>query len=361
MSSECDTESIGTIIGEGGSSLGKKWWKRIDSESRLLRFVGASLVLILLPLLLSSYNLYTVNLVLLTALGAIALNILTGNCGQVSLGNAAFLGIGAFTVATLGSQLKLGIEVTLPAAVIFTCLLGFIVGLPSLRLGGMYLLLATLAIHYIFLFVGQQYQTARVGPGGFQIGALSIFGWQPSSQTQWYIVLAVVYGLCALGVTNLLRTKPGRAWGAISTSEPVASALGISVTRYKMLAFIVSSGIIGLQGALFAYFTGNVSIDAWDLNTAISYVAMIVLGGLGSVFGSTIGALVVTLLPIWIGNFLTTTSGLPTNIASNAGPITTFVYGALICGVLLVAPTGIAGLLARAWGATFQKLLPLQD
>ena len=320
--------------------------------------LGAVIVVAaIVPFVLSGYNLYLVDLVLMTSIGAMALNLLIGNTGQVSLGNAAFLGIGAFSGVFIGTLWHLPFAVAVVGAMIVAGFIGLVVGIPALRLRGMYLLLATLAVHYVFFFVANLYQQNTVGPSGFNLPKASIFGWQPQTQRDWYFVMLAAAAAVAFVASNLLRTRAGRAWALIQYKEPVASALGIPVAKYKIIAFVLSSMMIGLQGVIGAYFLGNVSVEQWDLNTAISYVAMIVLGGLGSVWGAVVGAAIVTLLPTVIGNVLAA-PGVPSVLASSAGPITTTVYGVLIVTMLLTAPRGIAGLVRDRIRTVPKPVLP---
>lgn len=319
-------------------------------RARRIILVFAIAAAVAIPLLIAGYNLYQIDVVLLAVIGAVALNILTGNAGQVSLGNAAFLGIGAFTAVLGGAILHLPFFAVLVAALGVSGAIGVVVGFPALRLRGMYLLLATLAIHYIFFFVATLYQTKTTGPAGFTMPVADIVFWHPANNRDWYIVLVVVCAIVLFVADNLLRTRAGRAWALIKHKEPVAEAIGIPVARYKVFAFVVSAMLIGLQGAIGAYFVGNVSVEQWDLNVAISYVAMIVLGGLGSITGSVIGAGIVTLLPPAIANFLSTNHAVPAQLASSAGPITTALYGFLIIATLLLAPRGIVGVIQSLIG-----------
>jgi len=318
-----------------------------DGGVRLRRIILALAiaVAVTIPVVITGYNLYQIDVVLLAVVGAVALNILTGNAGQVSLGNAAFLGIGAFTAVVAGTNLHLPFFAGLVAALAISGLIGLVVGFPALRLHGMYLLLATLAIHYIFFFVATLYQTKTTGPAGFTIPVASIAFWHPANNRDWYVVLVILCAIVLFVADNLLRSRAGRAWALIKHKEPVAEALGIPVSQYKVFAFVVSAMLIGLQGAVGAYFVGNVSVEQWDLNVAISYVAMIVLGGLWSFTGSFLGAAIVTLLPPVLSNFLSTSHAVPAHLASSAGPITTALYGFLIVATLLLAPRGIVGLI----------------
>jgi branched-chain amino acid transport system permease protein len=316
-------------------------------EVGFLIFVAA---LVVTPMIFGgSYSMYQVNVIVLAIMGAVGLNLLTGLAGQVSMGNAAFMGIGAFAVVILNRWTGAPFVICVPVAVIVSGLIGLMIGFPAMRLKGLYLLLSTLGLYYIFSFFATRYQSGTVGATGFELTNVSVFGWQPLSQNDWYYLIAPFAAVCMFVAANLAHTRAGRNWAAIRYSETVAAGIGVPVQRYKLIAFVVSSMMIGLEGALLAYFLGFVASDTWDIQVSMSYVAMIILGGLGSLTGSVIGAVIVTLLPTLIANFLATQHGLPTVITSNAGPVSTFVYGLLIVVALLVAPRGAMGILRSAW------------
>lgn len=309
---------------------------------------GAVIAAVVARLAVSGYSLFLLDTVALAAMGSMALNLLTGVAGQVSLGNAGLIGTGAFTAVVL-SQHSVPFPLVLLIAIVFSGLIGVLVGLPALRVRGMYLILSTLALHYIFNYVAADYQSHTSGAGGFTLPYANLFGWNlGTNASDWYLLLAACVIIIWMLLRNLMLAKSGRAWLTIRSSESVAAGLGLPVGRYKLTAFAVSSAILGFQGALDAYFIGSVTADQWTLALATSYVAMITLGGLGSLTGSVVGAALVTLLPTWIGNFLSTAHGLPSIVTSNTGPVTSLVYGLLVVVMLLVAPTGIVGVMRRA-------------
>jgi branched-chain amino acid transport system permease protein len=291
----------------------------------------------------TSYSIYLVDTILLAAIGAIALDLLMGTGGQVSIGNAAFLATGAFTTVWAS---RAGVSAPFDVLIgAFACAVGgLIVGLPALRIRGMYLALATLAAFYIATFIGNRYQTESVGAGGFFLkpwfkGTLS------QQHATWAWLLTAVLAATIILAAWLRTGRSGRAWRMIRDHEVAASMMGIPVARYKLILFVISSAMIGIEGGLVAHFSSSVSADAYTLNASISVIAMILIGGLDSQAGALIGALIVTMLPIVVPDILTAL--LSANAASNdAAGYAQMIYGALIMVFIIAAPQGIVGLLA---------------
>src|SRR5262245_37892295 len=190
----------------------------------------------------SDYAVYIVNIGLLAAVGAIALNLLTGYAGQVSIGNAAFLGLGAWTAVIAGSHAGFLAAAALGGLVAAAA--GFAVGIPSLRLRGLYLSLTTLALQFVVSFGMNKYQQYMKAPAGFRLPAASLGGWTLGSDHAWYVLLLAFLGLTVLVSWWLVNGKPGRAWVAIREHDVAAALVGVDVTRYKLLAFITSSAFI---------------------------------------------------------------------------------------------------------------------
>src|SRR5207248_2687119 len=188
--------------------------------------------------------------------------------------------------------------VTVPSAAVVGALLGVIFGLPSLRLRGLYLAVSTLALHFIVIYLGNEYETKR----GFSTGV--VIDSPLADARAWYAVLFAAAAVAVLLALNLLRTKTGRAWHAIRGKEAVAEALGINITAYKLLAFVISSTMTSVAGCLFAYYRGFVSAEAFSLFLTIQYVAMVLIGGMGSILGAVLGAIFVTLFPYAIESML---------------------------------------------------------
>ena len=296
----------------------------------------------------SSYAIFVLDTILLSAIGAMALDLPMGTGGQVSIGNAAFLAGGAFaTVWASRAGVPFPFDVII--AGIVCAVGGLIVGLPALRIRGMYLALATLAAFYLADFIGQKYQSDTVGAAGFLLKPLftGTIGQQSAS---WAWLLFGVVAVTMILISWLRSGRSGRAWRMIRDHEVAASAMGIPVARYKLLLFTITSAIIGIQGGLTAHFTGSVSYDSFTLTLSISVVAMILIGGLDSVAGPLIGAAVVTLMPVYlpdvIGLFVSSS-----NASQDASNYSEILYGLLIMVFMIKAPTGLAGLF-RAGGRT---------
>jgi branched-chain amino acid transport system permease protein len=315
------------------------------------------LIGITFPFLASEYFIHIANLIAISCIGALALNLLCGNAGLLSLGHAGFMAAGAFATAIMTINLNMPIWLVLPIAGVVGAILGFIAGLPSLRLKGIYLGLSTLAMHYVIHYGCSEYQFH----GGFgfgikikdpQIGPLIL-----SDDKHWYFVLWILVWLTALYIKNLLRSRPGRAWIAIHNRDIAAETIGINIGYYKVLAFIVSSTIIAISGSLYAYYTNVASIDEYSFLLTIYYLAMIIVGGMGSILGSIMGAFLITILPfilLYITDFFEV-SGVVKNffLAVQSG-----IFGIVIILFLLIEPLGLAEIWRRM--RTFFQLWPFR-
>jgi len=279
--------------------------------------------------------------------GAVALNLLTGMAGRVSLGNAAFMAIGAFTAQIVGVQCHCPFLVSVVAGGVSAAAISAIAGLSALRLRGLYLIMATLALHYLVLYAVEQYQLRYAGEAGFVMPTASIGSLELDSQVRWYYAFLVLAVTVVTAYTNILRSRSGRAWMAIRERDIAAEILGVRVNWYKLLAFLVSSFVIGIQGAVFAYYINVLSFGLFTLNLAIAYVAMIVIGGLGSRYGAIYGALFVSALPELVsevGMVIPASGGW---ISEHLFDIQAGAYGLSIVLFLLFEPRGIAEMAAR--------------
>ncbi len=274
------------------------------TPARKLGLLIGLAVVALLPSLVSESTLSLLNFAWIAIIGAISLNLLTGYAGQVSLGQAAFLAIGAYTAVFVVRTLELGMWVGVPVAGLVAAVVGLGVGLPSLRFRGFYLALTTLGLQFIATYVLKQYQVSAGGFEGFSLPQQGIGSFAFDTDQRWYFVLAIFALVTMLAASNLVRGRTGRAWMAVRDRDIAAAIVGVNVARAKLTAFMVSSFIAGVAGALMAYYRGNVSIESFNLDLAISYIAMIIIGGLGSIAGSVIGAVVITMLPTWINDLV---------------------------------------------------------
>ena len=311
------------------------------------------------------------NYTLIAAIAAIALNVLSGYTGQVSLGIAFFMAIGAYTTAYLGGNvpsspldplgLALPFYIWLPAAGIVAALVGALVGPTALRLKGFYLGIVTLAL----VFIGQYlFLNARGITGGPQgrtfpvpaIGAASIdqqnsfFGIALTSGQQYFLLILIVLALAAFFVYNVMRSRAGRAFRAVRDNETGATIMGVNLFEAKMGAFILSSFLAGIAGALFASYSRYIIPDYWSLTLSIQFVAAIIIGGIASVWGSILGAAFVFGLPLVIDQF----SLLPVSGSGiiTSGDLNAILYGLLIIIFLLFEPGGVIGLARRVQALT---------
>ena len=300
------------------------------------------LALAVLPGLLTSYWLDVVNRIGIAIVGAVGLNILTGFAGQISIGHAAFLAVGAYATANLAGREGWPFWLVLPVAGLVTALAGMVFGVPSLRLKGLYLAMATLAAHFIVEFTVQHWDDLTGGVAGMpvpspRLGALSL----DTDARLFYVIFAVVVAGVAFA-TNLFRTRVGRAFVAIRDRDVSAEVLGVNIFRHKLLAFGVSSFYAGLAGGLLAYQAKIITPENFPIGVAIDYLAMIIIGGLGSVLGSVFGAVFMTLLPEVLRLGFTALSGLSPTLIGAFASIREGVFGLLIILFLIFEPDGLA-------------------
>ncbi len=301
------------------------------------------LVLLVLPFLVKNYRVFQFNLVLVYAIAVLGLNILTGFNGQISLGHGAFYALGAYTAAVLMDKLGMPFWLTLPLAGLMCFSFGFLVGFPALKLAGHYLALATLALA---LAVPQLLKYKRIEglTGGVQgivltkpepPFAFSLFG-QPLSPDRWlYFVTLAVAVLLFLLAWNLLRGRVGRALVAIRDHPIAATAMGINLPMFKSLTFGVSAAYTGVAGALGGIVVAFVSPDSFTVSLSIFLLVGAVVGGLASIPGAIFGAIFIQFVP-----------NISDQISKSAPAA---IYGVLLIGLMFLMPTGVMGMLHKAW------------
>ncbi|MCK5750103.1 MAG: branched-chain amino acid ABC transporter permease [Oricola sp.] len=298
------------------------------------------------PFIASPFYIDLATQVFLASIGALALALLTGIAGQISLGHAGLIAAGAFTAGILYKEVGAPFWITLPASAMTGALLGIVFGLPSLRLRGLYLAVSTLALHFLVVYLGGEYETKRGFSTGILIDPPKIFGYEIYAPRAWYFVLAAAAAITLLVCVNLMRSRSGRAWRASHSNETVAEALGMNVARYKLLAFVISSSITAVAGALFAYYRGFVSIEAFSLYLTIQYVAMIIIGGMGTLLGALLGALFVTLFPYLIEGLMSVMPGAD-RLAGSVFAVNYAAFGAVMILFLVFEPQGLVGIWRR--------------
>jgi len=307
--------------------------------------VLAVLFFLVVPMTVHEYYLSLANLVWIAIIGALGLNILVGYTGQVSIGHGAFMSVGAYTAANLATRLGSPWPVNLLAGGLMAALVGAVVGIPSLRIKGLYLAIATLAgqliiewtiNHVTFISGGVQASIEVARP---RVGPMVL-----STQRDMYYFLLVFVGLAIVGTLNLMRSRIGRAFIAIRDHDIAAELIGINIFRYKLLAFAISSFYAGVTGVLYTYFLGIANYEQFQITVSIDYLAMIIIGGLGSVLGSIFGAIFVTLLPIGIRYAMEAFGGVffsPQTVLNLIPNLRLMLFGALIILFLVVEPDGL--------------------
>jgi branched-chain amino acid transport system permease protein len=305
----------------------------------------AVLAFVVVPLVLDEYYLSIFNLISVAVVGALGLNILVGYTGQVSIGHGAFMSVGAYTAANLAVRLGAPFWISLPLGGLMAALIGAIVGVPSLRIKGLYLAIATLAGQLIIEWTINHVTWISGGvQASIEVPRPTVFGNSINTQREMYYFLLVFVVLAIAGVMNLMRTRVGRAFIAIRDQDIAAEIIGINIFKYKLLAFAISSFYAGVTGVLYTYYLGLANYEQFQITTSIDYLAMIIIGGLGSVLGSVFGAIFVTLLPIVIRSVMETfggflfSSGAVLNIIPNLRLI---IFGLLIIVFLVVEPEGL--------------------
>ena len=285
------------------------------------------------PWVASRYFVFLASLVLVNVVVAIGLNLLSGYTNQLSFGHAGFLALGAYAAALVAIHAPaVPVVVTLLLAGAFTAAVGLAFGVPCLRLGGLYLSMATLAFGFVITEAILNLDTLTKGADGLRVPAVRLGAFGAFGDTGRYYLTAVTATLMVAAAVNLVRTRTGRAFLAIRESEIAAQASGVPVAAYKTIAFGLSAFYTGVAGGLFAFVVGFLSPDAFDVFLSVDFIAMIILGGLGSVPGSMAGAAVLTVLNDSLAGF------------QNYRPL---VFGAILIASMLFMPGGIASAARR--------------
>jgi branched-chain amino acid transport system permease protein len=292
------------------------------------------------PLFATAYQIYVVDTMLVACIGALGLNLLTGYAGQISIGHGGFLGVGAFASALLVTKAGVPFWLSVPAAGAITALVGLVFGIPSVRIKGLYLAIATLAAQVIIEWALSR--PAIAGTGSVAAPRPAVL----QDDRAYYFVLLSVVVVAVILAENILRTRIGRALVAVRDQDIAASVIGVNVARYKLLAFGLSSFYAGIAGALLGHLGTAVNFEQFQVDLSIQYLAMIVIGGLGSIPGSIFGAAFITILPIVLRNIVDAFKGvLPGNSAILLSSAQFFLFGFVIVVFMIVEPQG----LARIW------------
>jgi branched-chain amino acid transport system permease protein len=328
-------------------------------NSRIALWLGLALVAVA-PLIFGRYELGLLINIGIMGIAALGLNILVGFTGQISIGHAAFFGFGAFASAWLHERFHVPVALCIPLAGLATALVGLVFGAPAARLKGLYLAIATLAAQFILedFFARAQWFTG--GVAGRITEPFALWGWVADrEETYLYVVLAWV-ALMFLGAANLLRTRDGRALIAVRDHYLSAEVMGINLAYYRTLSFGIASFYAGIAGALYAHYLLFVSVEAFNILFSIQFLGMVIIGGLGSVMGSLMGAAFMVLLPEVVQAGADALAGSAIDRALKLGASISFLremaVGAAIILFLIFEPDG----LARRWRLikAYWKLYP---
>ncbi|WP_029894520.1 branched-chain amino acid ABC transporter permease [Desulfohalovibrio reitneri] len=327
----------------------------LTTPSQKWRFGLFLLVYLLSPLALDAYDLSVLIMVHIAVIGAVSLNLLTGSCGQISLGHGAFLGVGAYGAAYCTAN---GVPFV-PALLLggtASALVGLLFGIPSLRLKGIYLAIATLAAQIILTYVFLHWDAVTGGAHGMMVATPSILGYAFDTDAKTFFLTLAVAVLAILTVANILRTRTGRAFVAVRDHYLSAEIVGVNLFRTKLVAFGASSFLAGVAGGLWGHYVMYITPEMFGIGLSISYLAMIIIGGLGSVQGAVFGAIFITLLPEFLNWGSGELSGLLPGVADSLMAMKEGIFGLVLVLFLIFEPEG----LNRRWQLfkAYWKLYP---
>jgi branched-chain amino acid transport system permease protein len=309
--------------------------------------IGLLIIIFTMPLYFSNYWLGVFNLIGITLIAAIGLNILVGYCGQLSIGHAGFIAVGAYTAAILTNRLEMPFLVGLIGAGLVSGFIGIIFGLPSVRVKGFYLAITTIAAQFIIVWVINHWGLTG-GFNGIKVPYASIGGLVFRSESSQFYLIITIAALCVFFAKNLARTKVGRAFIAIRDNDLAAEVMGISLLYYKLLAFFIGCFFAGIAGALLAHWIGFLNAEQFSFTESILYIGMIIIGGLGTTIGPILGVVFIRILQqvltVNLVPFLEKTfTMLPSGFATGVTPM---LFGLVIVLFLILEPRGIA----HRWG-----------
>jgi branched-chain amino acid transport system permease protein len=305
-------------------------------------FIGFLILVFTAPLYLRDNWLGVFNLIGITIIAVTGLNILIGYCGQLSIGHAGFMAVGAYTTAILTNRLGFPFLAGLICSGFSAGLIGIIFGLPSVRVKGFYLAITTIAAQFIIIWVINHWSVTG-GFVGMDVPRASIFGFVFKTEASQFYLIMVIVALCIFLAKNLARGRVGRAFIAVRDNDLAAEVMGINLLYYKLLAFFIGCFFAGIAGALLAHWTGFLNAENFTLTDSILYIGMVIIGGLGTTIGPILGVVVIRLLQqliIYISPFIENAiPSLSTGFTTGLGPM---VFGLAIILFLILEPRGLA-------------------
>jgi branched-chain amino acid transport system permease protein len=295
-----------------------------------------------LPLLTGTYMLTILITTMAITIAALGIQILTGYCGQLSSGHAAFVAVGAYTSALLTTSAGIPFWFAVPIAGLLAGLMGLIVGITSIRLKGFYLIISTLAAQYVIMYIIGHWTPVTGGSYGTSAPAPELFGISFNSPESYYYIALVALLIATYVAKNIARTNVGRAFIAIRDNDLAAKVMGINVSAYKLLAFFIGCAFAGVGGAIAAHARGVVTPESYSLVESFWYLGYIIIGGLGTVTGAFFGVIFVAILNNGLSALLAALSGIYTGAASLLGPLMLVIFGLAIILFLIFEPRGLA-------------------
>jgi branched-chain amino acid transport system permease protein len=299
-------------------------------------------LLLTAPLYWGNYWLSVANLIGITIIAATGLSILTGYCGQLSIGHAGFIAVGAYTSAVLTNRLELPFLVGLISAGLMAGFVGLIFGIPSVRVKGFYLAISTIAAQFIIIWVINHWAGVTGGFTGISVPPASIGGISLITQTSQFYLIVVITIIVIYFAKNLARTRVGRAFIAIRDNDLAAEVMGINLFRYKLLAFFIGCFLAGIAGSLLAHWIGFMNAENFSMMDSILYIGMIIIGGLGTTVGPILGVIFIRLLQVgitFVSPILESSLALPAGFTTGIGPM---LFGLAIILFLILEPRGLA-------------------
>ncbi len=319
------------------------------TRASIVKYGLLIVVLMMLPAIAPAFWVYFLCILGINVIAVYGLNVMMGYTGLLSLGHAAFMGVGAYTAALSQIHLNLPFWIAIPLAGFVTAIVGVGFGLPSLRIRGLYLVVATLAAQFILMFVFVHWDSVTNGDVGLTIDPARLLGFQlATDSTMYYLILAVLI-VSTIFTANVIRSRVGRAFVAVRERDLTAAVLGVHIVFYKLLAFAFGSFLAGIAGGLLVYFNKYVTPEQFSLQVSIFFLAAVIVGGQGSMLGSVLGAIFMTVVPELLRLTLlalSDTFGFDTSLI--LVPLRETIFGLLIVAFLLFEPRGIAHLWERA-------------
>ncbi len=306
-------------------------------------FIGFLVLLSAAPLYLDNYWLGVANLVGITLVAATGLNILIGYCGQLSIGHAGFMAVGAYTSAILTGKAGVPFLAALLCAGLMAGAIGLVFGMPSVRVKGFYLAITTVAAQFIIIWAINHWTSLTGGFGGINVPYASIAGYSFRSEASQFYLIATVTAICVFFAKNIARTKVGRAFIAVRDNDLAAEVMGVNLLHYKLLAFFIGCFMAGIAGSLLAHWTGSISTENFTFTNSILYVGIIIIGGVGTTLGPILGVLFIRLLDVGVTKLSpalqTAFPTLPSGFTSGIAPM---LFGLAIILFLIFEPRGLA-------------------